>query len=146
MIITFCGHADYTPSEKDERKLLEFLEQKIGDRSAELYLGDYGNFDRFAFRCGKIYQRTHPNVKLRFVSPYLSDSYQKNRLKEKEVEYDGIIFPPIESIPPKFAILHRNRWIVDQADYVIARVTRSWGGARQTLEYAKKQKKDIFEL
>ena len=146
MILTFCGHSDYTPSQQDEQKVLDFLEQTIGDLPADLYLGGYGGFDQFALRCGRLYQTKHPEVKLYFVSPYLNESYQKNRLKVMESDYDGIIFPPLEHIPQKFAISHRNRWMVECADFVIAYVKRSIGGARQTLEHAKRKKKNILEL
>jgi uncharacterized phage-like protein YoqJ len=146
MIIAFCGHADYTPSEQDEQRILNFLEQKIGDQSATLYLGGYGGFDQFAFHCGKKYQRLHPNVKLFFVTPYLTEDYQKKHLKELESDYDGIIYPPLERVPPKFAILLRNRWIAEQSDCVIAYVTRSYGGAYQMLQHAKRHQTEIWKL
>ena len=89
MIVTFCGHADYSPSKQDEQRILDFLEQKIGDQSAELYLGGYGHFDRFAYLCGKKYQCDHPNVKLVFVSPYLTESYQKNICRSAQLNMTG---------------------------------------------------------
>ena len=146
MIITFCGHSDYTPTKQDEQRLLDFLEQTVGDLPADLYLGGYGGFDRFALRCGRLYQATHPQVKLLFVSPYLTESYQQNRLKVMEADYDGIIYPPLEQIPPRFAISHRNRWMAERADWVVAYVKRSFGGAYQTLEHAKRRQQQIWNL
>ena len=40
----------------------------------------------------------------------------------------------------------RNRWMVEQADYVIAMVERKEGGAYATLQYAQKKKKKIINL
>ena len=146
MILTFCGHSDYTPSKLDEQKILDFLEKTVGDLPADLYLGGYGGFDQFALRCGRLYQAKHSKVKLYFVSPYLNESYQKNRLQVIKDDYDGIIFPPLEHIPQKFAISHRNRWMVENANCVISYVKRGFGGAYQTLEHAKRKKKIVFEL
>ena len=146
MIITFCGHGDYSPSKEHEKMIFDFLEEKIGGQLAELYLGGYGNFDSFAYRCGEIYQVTHPNTKLFFVTPYLTRKNQKDRLEYVKKRYDGIIYPPLEKIPPRFAILHRNRWMVEQADCVIAYVTHKWGGAYRTLQHAKRRHKEICDL
>ena len=41
-------------------------------------------------------------------------------------------------------LLKRNRYMVDKADYVVAYITHGWGGAAQTLEYAKQKKKSII--
>ena len=78
MIITFCGHAQFQRSEECEKKLLTFLEEKVGDSSADIYLGGYGNFDAFAYGCCKKYQESHPNISLVFVTPYLSNNHFQN--------------------------------------------------------------------
>ena len=80
MIITFCGHANFFKSEEYEQKILTFLEEKIGDQPADLYLGGYGDFDSFAYDCCRKYQETHPMVSLVFVTPYLDVEYQKKHL------------------------------------------------------------------
>ncbi len=146
MIITFCGHAQYTESEADRQKLLSLLVELIGDRPALLYLGGYGGFDAFARRCGKLYQKTHPNTRLVFVTPYITESYQKNHLNDQKALYDEILYPGLEDKPLKFAISYRNKWMVEQADYVIAYITHNWGGACQTYKHAKRKKKPLFNI
>ena len=111
----------------------------MGDRPAELFWGGYGSFDAFALKCGKKYQKTHPNTKVIFVTPYISASCQKEM-------YDDIIYPALEKVPPKFAISHRNKWMVEQADYVIAYIDHSWGGAYQTYRHAKRKNKPLLNL
>ena len=54
--------------------------------------------------------------------------------------------PKIEHVPRRFAIAHRNRWMVDASDVVIAYVHHDWGGAYQTLGYAKRRGKMIILL
>ena len=146
MIITFCGHSQYTESAEDEQKIISILTQIIGDNRAELYLGGYGSFDNFARKCGRKYQKTHPNTKLTLITPYITDSYQTNHLKQKEDLYDGILYPELETVPLKFAISHRNKWMVKQADYIIAYIEHSFGGAYQTYKYAKHKRKRIFNI
>ena len=57
MIITFCGHSDFKRSYNYEQKILSLLQDKIGDSQSELYFGGYGNFDAFAYECGKKYKQ-----------------------------------------------------------------------------------------
>ena len=146
MIITFCGHAQYTETHEDEQKLLSLLSDLIGDRHAALYLGGYGAFDAFARKCGKKYQESHPNTRLVFVTPYITESYQKNHLDYDKELYDEILYPGLEEKPFKFAISYRNKWAVEHADYVIAYVTHAWGGAYQTYRHAQRKQKPLFNL
>ena len=78
MIVTFFGHADFQRTTEYEQKLLTFLEENVGDRAADMYLGGYGNFDAFAYDRCKQYQQTHPNISLYLITPYITPQYQKN--------------------------------------------------------------------
>ena len=89
-------------------------------------------------------KKDFPEIELLFITPYLDKNYSK--LELAKYYYDDLIFPPIENVPRKFAILKRNEWMVDSADLVIAFVKYSWGGAAKTLGYAKRKKKQIINL
>jgi len=57
------------------------------------------------------------------------------------------LFPDgLEFVPKKFAISHRNRWIVDESDYIIVYVLTDYNGAYEALKYAKRKKKNIVNL
>ena len=146
MKITFCGHSNFIPTPELEQKMLSIFENEIGDSYAELYLGGYGNFDSFALSCGKKYKQTHSNIKLLFITPYMSLSYQKNHLEYEKLLYDEVIYPEIEKVPPKFAISYRNQWMVEKSDLVIAYVRNEWGGAYKTYMYAQRKNKRTFNL
>ena len=146
MIIAFCGHAEYTGTEDDERKILTLLTELIGNQHAELYLGGYGAFDEFARKCGKKYQKIRPNTKLIFITPYITLDYQKNHLDYEKSLYDEIVYPELEKVPLKFTVSYRNRWMVEKADCVIAYVSHGWGGAYATYKHAKRKGKKIFNL
>lgn len=140
MIITFCGHASFIGSDAHEQNMLSLLEQTAGDRPVKLYLGGYGAFDSFAYRCGRKYKETHPNVMLVLVTPYLTTR------GDQGTGYDTVLYPALEHVPPKFAISHRNRYMVAEADCVIAYIDHAWGGAYQTYQYAKRKGKTVFNL
>ena len=146
MIITFCGHAQFRKSEEYEQKILDFLEEKIGDRASDMYLGGYGGFDIFAYECCKKYKETHPRASLFFVTPYITEEYQKNHLVHIRALYDGIIYPEIEEKPLRFAISYRNKWMVEKSDYVVAYIEHDWGGAYETYKHAKQKRKPIFNI
>ena len=146
MIITFCGHAQFSKSTEYEKRILAFLEEKVGNQPADFYLGGYGDFDCFAYDCCKKYKETHPAVSLVFVTPYLTLDYQKNHLYYQKTKYDSILYPEIENKPKRFAITYRNKYMVEMADYVIAYVSRNKGGAYATYMHAKRRGKEIFNL
>lgn len=146
MIVTFCGHDHFPKLEKHEERILAFLEEKVGKQPADMYLGGYGGFDQFAYECCKKYQKTHPNISLVFVTPYLMSDYQHNHLRFQKTMYDSVLYPEIENKPKRYAILYRNKYMVEKADYVIAYVSHNWGGAYSTYQYAKRKGKNIFNL
>lgn len=146
MILTFCGHSRFHKGQEYEKQLYNILENTIGEAPADIYLGGYGNFDSFAYQCAKKYKSSHPDVKLVFVSPYYDVEYQRNYLHHQKSRYDLIVYPSIEDKPKRFAIIYRNRYMVDMADVVIAYIDHNTGGAYQTYKYAKRNGKVIYNL
>ncbi len=146
MIVSFCGHAQFHKTEEYKQKILALLEEKVGDRPVEFYLGGYGSFDGFAYDCCKKYKETHTKVSLIFVTPYLTAEYLKKRLDFHKARYDSIIYPEIEDKPKRYAIAYRNKYMVEKSDFVVAYITHDWGDAYKTYRYAKRKKKSIFNI
>ena len=145
MIITFCGHSQVIFTNEEKSVLRNILVDEINKNPInKFYLGGYGDFDGLCLRTLKDLKNDFPDIELIFITPYLDKNYSK--LEFAKYHYDDVIFPPLESVPRKFAILKRNEWMVDEADLVIAYVMYSWGGAAKTLEYAKRKKKTIINL
>ena len=70
------------------------------------------------------------------VVPYLDRKvYAKND--------DYTTYPPLETVPLRFAISKRNRWMGDASAVVVTYVNHDWGGAYTTLAYAISKKKVI---
>ncbi len=146
MVVTFCGHAYFQRTEEVEKRMFSFFEEKIGGRSADMYLGGYGDFDCFAYDCCRKYKRINPQISLVFVAPYLTLDYQKNHLSYQEKRYDFTLYPPIEDKPKRYAIIHRNRYMIEKADFVVAYVSHDWGGAYAAYEYGKRKGKELYNL
>ena len=145
MIITFCGHSNFSFNDVTKDELKNLLIEKIRKNpTCKFYLGGYGDFDRLCLSVLRELKKEFSNIELLFITPYLDKNYSK--LEFAKDYYDAIIFPPIENVPRKFAILKRNEWMVNSADLVIAYVTCSWGGAAKTLAYAKRKNVPIYNL
>ena len=145
MIITFCGHSDFLFSDYVKQQLKNILLNEIRKNpTCKFYLGGYGDFDGLCLRTLKELKNDFPEIELIFITPYLDKNYSK--LEFAKYYYDEVIFPPLENVPRKFAILKRNEWMVNEADLVLSYVTYSWGGAAKTLEYARRKKKTFINL
>lgn len=137
MRVTFCGHKEVADREHVEQWLRRVCAGLIERGADKFFLGGYGNFD---FMCASVLrnlQKTHPSIRLILVLPYLNSTL----LTEG---YDETVYPPLESVPKRFAIVRRNEWMVRESDAVVAYVIRGFGGAAQTLDYARRQKKPII--
>lgn len=145
MIITFFGHSNCLFNDDIKKQLKNILlDEIIKNPTSKFYLGGYGDFDGLCLRTLRELKHDFPSIEILFITPYLDKNYSKLELAKHY--YDDVIFPPIESVPRKFAILKRNEWMVEQADLVIVYVKYSWGGAAKALEYAKRKKKRIINI
>lgn len=146
MIVTFCGHRDFVETAEAENQLTMFLE-KYARENVRLvcYNGGYGNFDYFAAKCVQRMQEQYSNIRNCLVLPYIDQPFLE-RIEIFKNHFNETIYPPLESVPRKYAIIRRNEWMVDSADIVIAYITYSWGGAARTLEYARRKKKNIIQI
>ena len=137
MTVTFCGHSTVYPMEPVEAWLRETVASLILRGAEKFYLGGYGAFDQMAAAAVWEQKAQHPNIASVLVLPYLDR-------KVISEHYDYTTYPPLESVPKRFAISRRNRWMVDNSDILVAFVTHDWGGAAATLKYAERKKKEII--
>lgn len=146
MVVGFFGHADFVGDAALEKMLFDLLEKEVGENVAEFFLGEHGGFDRFAYRCAVKYQKKHPNTKLALVTPC---AFAPKRGETKDFtlkQYDLIIDPGLEGVPPRFLVARRNRWTVQKADLIFFYVARGYGGAFSAYQYAKRLGKKLYNL
>ncbi len=137
MVVTFCGHREIEEYEEVKDWLISTAEQLISKGADTFYFGGYGGFDSLSASVLRELQKTYPHIRLVLVLAYLNRDYDLSK-------YDATLYPQLENVPPRFAILKRNEKMVDLSDVVVAYVTHNWGGAAKTLAYAKRKGKQTL--
>ena len=137
MIVTLCGHAQISQVEEVEKWLYAVSESLIEQGAVTFYLGGYGAFDGLAASVLREQKKRYPQIELVLVLANLND-------RRDTSGYDRTVYPPLETVPRRFAISHRNRWMVEVSDVVVAYVLHDWGGAATTLRCAKQKAKQII--
>ena len=138
MTCTFFGHRDTPPTVKPllRQVIIELIEQRGVTR---FYVGNQGSFDAMARSLLAELAQTY-QIQYDVVLAYLP--------KENDPSLDGshMILPDgFEAVPPRFAIDHRNRWMIDHSDIVVTYV-RSPGGAAKFKELAERKGKTVVEI
>ena len=136
MTVAFCGHAQLSQSEKIETWLYDVTQKLIEQGATTFYLGGYGAFGSLAASVLREQKKRYPQIELILVLAYLNTGRDTSG-------YDSTVYPPLETVPRRFALSHRTRWMVESADVVVAYVLHDWGGAATTLRCAKQKKKQI---
>ena len=139
MTVTFFGHKD-TPKEIEPTLRTTLVDLIENHGATEFYVGNNGNFDTMVRRQLENLSQTYP-ITYNVVLAYLPT---------KKSEYDDFtntLLPEgIESVPKRFAISYRNKWMIQQADAVVTYVTHSFGGAARFKAMAERQGKTVIEL
>ena len=135
---TFFGHRDCPSSIRGV--LTAEIERLIDEKGADtFYVGTHGNFDRMAYSVLAELRKRYQHIKVYRVLAYMP--------KQSEADSSDSIVPEgIENAHPRYAIIHRNYWMIDHSDYVIAYVTHTFGGAYQALERAKRKKITVISV
>ena len=136
----FCGHSDTPQSIRNELK--SKIETLIREKHVRVfYVGNHGSFDRMVLSVLQELHISFPDIQYYVVLAYIPHA------KVSDLNNPPTIFPEgLETVPRRAAIPRRNKWLVEQSDYMIAYVTRSFGGAAQTLAYAYQRKLEIVNL
>lgn len=125
-------------------KLEEAVEKLIIKDSVSSFLvGNQGHFDGMALDVLRKLQVKYPHINYNVVLAYVPG--------EKEdwnpFDFNETMLPEgIEGIHPRYAISWRNKWMVNESEYVICYITHSWGGAAKYVEMATKKKKNIVNI
>lgn len=132
MTVTFFGHGN--APEKIMPKVESALKRQIEAGANCFYVGNHGNFDMMVKKVLKKLKRQYPHIQYAVVLAYLPAG------TADADDYLDTIYPDgLETTPPKFAIANRNRWMLKQADTVVAYVI-STTAARQNGKRLPKSK------
>lgn len=139
---TFFGHRILNKDIKD------LLTRQIDNLIAEygvnvFYVGNNGQFDYLVAEVLRKLKSLNPQISYSIVLAYLPEREKEHN----QLSYTETIYPEgLEDTPPRFAISKRNKWMVQQSEYVIAYVEHSFGGAAQFTEYARKKHRTVINL
>lgn len=133
MTCCFIGHKE--PDKPVFPDLIFAIDELICDHGVDtFYIGNNGWFDRTCFNIVRNLQENYPHIKYNVVL-----AYYPARLKGYE---DNTLYPEgLELVPKKFAIAKRNRWMIDNSDYVVCHVTNTVTNSYKFLTYAEKHGK-----
>lgn len=141
-VCTFFGHRQCPAEiEADLNRAIRKLITEYG--VLQFYVGHHGGFDGMAYRTLKALKQEFPRLDYAVVLAYMPGKQDRALpyAPEETLYPDGL-----ETAPLRFAIDHRNRWMLKHSDYVISYITHGHGGAAQYYELAHRWKKTVFNL
>ena len=139
MTVTFFGHKD-TPKEIEPTLRTTLVDLIENHDATKFYVGNNGNFDTMVRRQLENLSQTY-SITYNIVLAYIPTK------KSEYDDYTNTILPEgIETVPKRFAISYRNKWMLEQSDVVVTYVTHSFGGAWQFKAMAERQGKTVIEL
>ena len=104
------------------------------------YVGNHGHFDALVLKALRELKRQHPEITYCVVLAYLPR-------KVLPYETEETVYPEgLETVPPRFSIIHRNRWMVDHSDFVISALSVDFGGAAEAVRYAEARGKEVVRI
>ena len=141
-ICTFFGHRNCPHTIKPllRQTIINLIEiQAIHT----FYVGNHGNFDALVYSVLQELSAQYPQIRYTVVLAYLPQ--KKDALQNIDAAHT-MLPDGIETVPKRFAISYRNKWMLKQSDLVITYITHSFGGAAQFAETAQRQKKTVINL
>lgn len=140
-ICTFFGHRD-APKEI-EGILKDIIIDLIEKHDVDVfYVGNNGSFDGMVRKVLKLLKLDYLHIDYYVVLAYfpIKKEYDYN-------DYSDTILPDdLENVPCKYAIHKRNKWMLNDADYVVTYVTRICGGAAEFKRMAEKKGKKVINI
>ena len=148
MTITFFGHGSMYYNDNIENLVAETIKKHIdADKKTTFLCGGYGDFDNMCANICRQLKKDYPLIEVVYVTPYISTAQQRKIKELIEYKlYDSTLYPPIEKVPYRYAIIKRNEWMAENADLLIVYVKHEHGGAYNVFRHAKKKGKTIINI
>ncbi len=147
--VSFFGHRLVERASEIQVRLEILLHDLITQKEyVEFLIGRDGEFDLLAASSIRraVKQYGYGNTSIILVLPYIKAEYRDN--KQYYLSYYDEVEISSESSDAhyKSAIQVRNRCMVDRPDLVVCCIQHKSGGAYRTMQYAKKQGKQVRNL
>ncbi|MBQ8508805.1 MAG: hypothetical protein IJ493_02750 [Clostridia bacterium] len=130
---TFIGHRN-APSEI-YKELCCAIEQKIHEGYITFYVGNQGSFDALVIQALNKLKQIHPHITPIEVLAYFPEH---SRFIQAEHPLDTLYPENMETVPRRFAIPHRNLWMLKNSQALICYINHSTSNAYKFYDKAKK--------
>ncbi len=137
MIVAFFGHREIYETERVCAWVDNMVEKLVVHKPLIFFHGGYGTFDHIAEHILWRKKEKYSHIRSCLISAYPN-------LSKDHPLCDEIIYPGLESVPQRYAITYRNRYMAEQADIILAYQTHAWGGASAAISYARKLQKTVI--
>ena len=147
--VAFWGHSYIYNFNLIEELLKKHIKTLIDSKEyVDFFVGRNGDFDRFVTSAILSIQKNHSddNSSIVLMLPYTTAEYLNNQAAFENYYSNIEISSYASNIHPKAAIKARNKEMVDRADLIICYIENKNSGAYKTIQYAKKQNKNIINL
>lgn len=141
MTCTFFGHRDVPSIVKQPLKeiLIDLIENKNVD---VFYVGNQGDFDKIVKQTLEELCLIYKSISYCEVLAYIPGKREEFDYKD----YSKTIYPSVlEKKPAKYAIIERNKWMIEKSQYVVTYVRYS-GGAGKFKEIAEKKGRTVIDI
>lgn len=147
--VSFFGHREVEGAAEIESRL-ERLQHDLITRKqyVEFLVGRDGEFDLLVASAIRraVKQYSYGNTSLILALPYMKAEYRDNEQNYLSYYDEAEICSESSDSYYKSAIQVRNRSMVDRSDLVVCCIQHKSGGAYRTMQYAKKQGKQVRNL
>ena len=127
-----------------EQLLKEVIMDLIAQGVDEFWLCEQGTFDCLVRLVLKELKKEFKGISLCLLPAYYPTDAKMDWISEQD--YDLIYPDEVANAPSQVAILRRNDYIAENADYIVCYITHNSGGAYKAVEKAKKHNKKIINL
>ncbi len=137
---TFFGHR-YVGDDINEILYNTITNLIENENVTNFYVGNQGEFDRVVSKILKKVKNKYTHISYEIVLAYIPKKYDRDK------DFSNTIYPEgIEFVPPKFAIVKRNNWMIEKSEFVVVYVKDLCGGAAKFKEIAEKKGKNVINI
>lgn len=136
MTCCFLGHDDTDTGLI--KRLEDTIEELIKEKEVDtFFVGNCGEFEKSVYQVLLNFRKRYKHI----------NCYMVLSAEGEEGDCEKIIYPDkIDSVPKRFKLSHRNRWMVLKSDYMVARITHAWGDAPKFAEFAKRRFTNVIYI
>ena len=139
MICAFFGHRRVPDGVGEilEKELTAIIETY--DSDIVFYVGDKGQFDRIVQNTLVSLKDKYPEIKVYVVLDSIPT--EKNYFN-----LSTVVPETVETAPKRFAMSHRNRWMINECDLAVVYYSDVTGNTRKHVDMLKRKNKTIINI